>query len=102
MVKKNKKALHKFSSFQSAVSLNLDKDNAQAKAFYYHEKVKEYLRKDEKALTDNIIKYCFAKIEKLKNDIIVNQKYDYIKFFMKFALIDINEIDKEKIVLQVL
>lgn len=70
------------------------------------DKIQEYPRKDEKALTDNIIKYCFAKIktkiEKLKNDIIVNQKYDYIKFFTKFALIDINEIDKEKIVLQVL
>lgn len=56
-------------------------------------------KKDEKVLTNYIIRYYFVKIktriEKLKNEIIAGQKYDCIKFFIKFALIDINEIDKE-------
>ncbi|CAB5376175.1 unnamed protein product [Rhizophagus irregularis] len=55
MVKKNKKTLHKFPSFQPAVSLDLDRDDAQAKASYYREKAK--VRNTEKSTKNWITKF---------------------------------------------
>ncbi|CAB5377563.1 unnamed protein product [Rhizophagus irregularis] len=55
MVKKNKKTLHKFPSFQPAVSLDLDRDDVQAKASYYHEKAK--VRNTEKSTKNWITKF---------------------------------------------
>jgi hypothetical protein len=55
MVKKNKKTLHKFPSFQPAVSLDLDRDDAQTKASYYREKAK--VRNTEKSTKNWITKF---------------------------------------------